>query len=155
MKNLSFKLLIVILLTVTSCSRPVDIEAEKQAIKEMVKMGFETEKKKDVDAVMNLEYFTDDVIVHGSNMPQIQGLEAVRNFYTEFFKILISIEGGSTETFISESGDMAWDYGWNHAVYKGPDGPIDEKGKYLQVLKKINGKWKCVSVCFTSDAPIK
>jgi len=131
----------------------IDIEAEKKAIKELVKNAFEVEKHKDVDEIMALDFFTEDTVAQGPNMPQIKGLEALRIFYTEFFKILETIDGGSTEIIISESGDMACDYGWNRTVYKGPDGPFEDEGKYLQVMKKINGKWKCVAISFSSDKP--
>jgi hypothetical protein len=87
-------------------------------------------------------------------MPLIKGLEAPRNFYTEFFKILDSNERGSTEIIISEVGDMAWDYGWNRTVYKGPNGPIENEWKYLRVYKKINGNWKFVAISFSSDKPV-
>ena len=132
----------------------IDIDAEKKAIKELVKNAFEVEKHKDVDEIMALDYFTEDTVAHGPNMPQIKGLEALRNFYTEFFKILETIDGGSTEIIMSESGDMACDYGWNRTVYKGPDGLFEDEGKYLQVMKKINGKWKCVAISFSSDKPV-
>ena len=153
MKNLFLTLSAIILLAITSCQESIDIESEKQAIRDMVKTAFEVENQKDVDAIMELGYFAEDVIAQGPNMPQINGLEAIRNFYTEFFKILDSIEGGSTEIIISEAGDMAWDYGWNRAVYKGPDGPIKDEGKYLEVWKKINGEWKVVAISFSSDKP--
>jgi ketosteroid isomerase-like protein len=86
-------------------------------------------------------------------MPQIKGLKALRNFYTGFFKTLETIDGGSTEIIMSESGDMACDYGWNRTVYKGPAGPIEDEGKYLQVMKKVDGQWKCVAISFSSDKP--
>jgi ketosteroid isomerase-like protein len=133
----------------------VDVEAEKQEIRDMLKKGFETENQKDVEAVMSLGFMADDIVIQAPNMPQLKGLEAARNFYTEFFKILVSIEGGPTEIIISESGDMAWDYGWNRAVYEGPDGLTEDKGKYLEVWKKIDGKWKIVAVSFSSDKPAR
>jgi ketosteroid isomerase-like protein len=131
----------------------IDIEAEKKAIRDLVKHAFEVENHKDVDEIMDLGYFTEDTIGQGPNMPQIKGLEAFRNFYTEFFKILDSIEGGSSEIIISEAGDMACDIGWNRTVYKGPNGPIKDEGKYIQVMKKINGDWKCIAISFSSDKP--
>jgi hypothetical protein len=47
---------------------------------------------------------------------------------------------------------MAWDYGWNRAVY---EGSIEDEGKYLAVWKKINGEWKSVAISFSSDKPAK
>ena len=117
----------------------IDIEAEKKVIRNLVKIAFEVENQKDVDAIMDLGYFTEDSILQGPNMPQLKGLKAARNFYTEFFKILDSIKGGSIEIIMSEAGDLACDYGWNRTVYKGPDGPFEDEGNYLQVLKNIIG----------------
>jgi hypothetical protein len=42
----------------------IDIDAEKKAIKELVKNAFEVEKHKDVDEIMALDYFTEDTIAH-------------------------------------------------------------------------------------------
>ncbi len=49
--------------------------------------------------------------------------ELIRKGEAGFFKSLITIDGGSTEIILSESGDMACDIGWNRTVYKGQDGP--------------------------------
>ena len=153
MKKYLWTLFTLVLIAGTSCQEKIDIEAEKQVIRDMINTAFEVENQKDVDAMMGLGYFAEDVIGQAPNMPQVKGLEAMRSFYTEFFKILVSIEGGSTEIIMSETGDMAWDYGWNRAVYKGPDGPIEDEGKYLEIFKKINGEWKCVAISFSSDTP--
>jgi ketosteroid isomerase-like protein len=129
----------------------IDIEAEKQVIKDVVTAAFEAEQQKDLDGILSA--YAEDVIAQLPNMPQIKGLEALRNFYTEYFKILVSIEGWSTEITVSKSGDMAWDYGGSQSVINGPDGPIEDEMKYLQVLKKINGEWKCVAISASSDKP--
>jgi ketosteroid isomerase-like protein len=163
MKKLLLILSLVFLLCFTfSCQKAeeiaeepaVDIAAEKQAIRDMLKTAFEVENQKDVDALMALDFIAEDIVIQAPNIPQLKGLEAVRNFYTEFFKTLVSVEGGPTEIIISEVGDMAWDYGWNRVVYTGPEGPIEDEGKYLEVWKKINGDWKIVAVSFSSDKPI-
>ncbi len=48
---------------------------------------------------------------------------------------------------------MAWDNVWYRIVINGPDGPIEEKGNYLEVWEKINGEWKCVVISISSDEP--
>lgn len=151
MKNLIGSLFALLLLAGTSCQESVDIEAEKQLIKDMVTAAFEAEQQKDLDAI--LSYFAEDVIGQLPNMPQVQGLEAMRDFYTEYFKILVSIEGWSTEITVSKSGDMAWDYGGSRSVINGPDGPIEDETKYLEVWKKIDGEWKVVAISASSDKP--
>ncbi len=144
MKNLLWVLFILVYLAGTSCQESVDIEAEKQVIRDVVTKAFEAEQQKDLDGILSA--YAEDVIAQVSNMPQIQGLEAMRDFYTEYFKILVSIEGWSTEIIVSEAGDMAWDYGGSRSVVNGPDGPIEGEGKYLCVWKKINSEWKCVAI---------
>ena len=131
----------------------LDINAEKQTIKDIVQKAFEAEQQKDLEATLSI--YAENVIFQPPNMPQTEGLEALRNFYTEFFKMLVSIEGGTKEVFISKAGDMAWDYGWNRGVYESPEGRIEDEGKYLAVWQKIDGEWKCVAISFSSDKPAK
>ncbi|MGM0408357.1 MAG: YybH family protein [Bacteroidota bacterium] len=151
MKNLIWSLLVLFLLAGTSYQESFDIEAEKKVIRDMVATAFKAEQQKDMNTLLN--YYSEDVIVQLPNMPRIQGREALKKFYYEFFKILVSIEGGSIEVRISEDGDMAWDYGWNRSVVNGHDGPIEDKGKYLSIYKKINEEWKCVAISSSSDKP--
>jgi uncharacterized protein (TIGR02246 family) len=131
----------------------VDVEAEEQAIREIAQKAFEAERQKDINAVLSI--YAENVVVQPPNMPQIEGVEALRNFYTEFLKILVSIEGSPTKVTISEAGDMAWNYTWNRAVYEGPEGRIEDEGKALSVWQKINGEWKIVAISYSSDKPAK
>jgi ketosteroid isomerase-like protein len=129
------------------------IEAEKKAIYDLFKKASEFESQKDLDALMELGYFDETVIAHAPNMPPIKGLEAMRNFYSDFFKILDSIEGDLIDINISESGDMAYAYGWFKMGFKSPDGPIEDEGKNLLVFRQINSKWKCVAGSFSTNKP--
>ena len=151
MKNLIWSLFALLLLAGISCKQSVKIEAEKQLIRDLVTTRVEAERQKDINAVLNI--FGEDVILQISNRPQVQGLEALRNFFIEFFNVMVSVEEVSTEVSVSEAGDMAWDYGWYRVVINGPDGPIEEEGKYLEVWKKINAEWKCVAFNISSDEP--
>ena len=125
------------------------LAAEEQAIKLLIDNVFEAEKRKDIGAI--LSFYSDDVIVQPPNAPQFQGMEALRNFYVEFLKLLVSIDGGSTKTVISTAGDMAYDIGWNRTVFEAPGGTIEDEGKYLTVMKKINGEWKIVAISYSSE----
>ena len=162
MKKLFMVLALVFMLCLTfSCQKgeevaeepAVDIEAEKQVIIQLNQQWFEAENRKDLEATMSNA--AEGIIIQSQDMPQFEGLAALRNFYTEFFKILVSIEGGSTNVVISESGDMAWDYGWNRNVIEGPEGPIEGEAKYLGVWQKIDGKWKAVAISFNGNKPLQ
>ena len=127
----------------------VDIKAEKKAIKEAGIASFEAEDKKELEKL--LSYFADDVIVQGPNMPQLQGMDALREFYKGFLPTLVTIKGESSHIEVASSGDMAWDIGYNKAEYKGPEGNFKDQGKYFCTWKKINGDWKIAVIAFSSD----
>ena len=130
----------------------VDIEAEKKAIKEAVKIAFEAEDKKDLEKLLDL--FADDVVVQAPNMPQFQGKDAVRDFYKGFLPTIVTIKGESSHVEVSSSGDMAWDVGYNKAEYKGPEGNFKDQGKYFATWRKVNGKWKCSAIASSTDLPL-
>ena len=128
---------------------------EKEAIAKMMEQAVKAEKNKDADTAV--KFFTDDVIVQPADMPQIQGTQALHDLYTGFmFKLpYISFDSKSIETIVAESGDMAYDMGWNLFVFPGSEGNLEVKGKYLAVMKKVNGEWKIAALAFSNDQPAK
>ena len=134
--------------------KKVDIEAEKAAAIKVMEKIVEAESRRDVDTA--IKYYTEDAIFQAPDMPQIKGIKAVREVYTEFFKMPFkSFESGSTETVVAESGDMAYDIGWNILVFDGPDGDMEVRSKYLAILRKIDGEWKTAVLAFSNDQPAK
>jgi len=133
----------------------VDIALEKEAVSKVAEMMVAAEVRQDADAAVS--FCTDDVIVQPPDMPQIIGTQALHDLYTGYmFKLgYESFLSGSTETVVSPSGDMAFNTGWNLFVFKGPDGDIEVKGKYLSVMMKINGEWKIAAIAFNNDQPAK
>ena len=129
----------------------VDVKAEKKVLAELIDVTFKAEDKKDLKTL--LEFFADDVIVQGPGAPQFQGIKALKEFYEGYLKTLVTIKGESTHIEVSSSGDMAWDAGFNKAEYKGPKGNFKDQGKYFASYKKVNGKWKCAAIAFSSDNP--
>lgn len=67
--------------------------------------------------------------------------------------MLISINGKPTQIEVASSGDLAYDLGNSTATMNGPNGPYEDKQKYLIIWKKIDGKWKAVAGSFSSDLP--
>ena len=128
----------------------VDIEAEKKLIWEANQEWFKLENEKNVDAIME-KFIADDIILQVPGMPQHVGKEAVHKSMSELFKVLISIEGKPTRLEVADSGELAYDLGNATAKMMGPDGPVDDKQKYLIVWKKIDGKWKAIAGSFSSD----
>ena len=86
-------------------------------------------------------------------MPQFQGKDKMRELYKGLLPNIVSIKGESSHVEVSSSGDMAWDWGYNKAVYKGPDGDVKDEGKYFASYKKVDGVWKCSAIAWSSDLP--
>jgi ketosteroid isomerase-like protein len=129
----------------------VDIEAEKKEIWESNQEWYRLENDKKVDKIFE-KFIDDDIIFQVPGMPQFVGKEAVYSFMKEFIEnVLVSVEGKPTRLEVAESGELAYDLGNSTAKVMGPDGPADDKQKYLIVWKKIEGKWKAIAGSFSSD----
>jgi len=129
----------------------VDIEAEKKKIWESNQEWYRLENDKKVDEIFE-RFIDDDIIFQVPGMPQFVGKEAVYSFMKEFIEnVLVSVDGKPTSLEVAESGELAYDLGNSTAKVMGPDGPVDDKQKYLIVWKKIDGKWKAIAGSFSSD----
>jgi ketosteroid isomerase-like protein len=93
------------------------------------------------------EDMTEDSILHKCGAPQIRGLDAWREDYEGFFKSgFISTSITCLGREVSASGDMAWEYGSYVSEFEGPEGRSKLEGKYLGIMKKVEGKWKSAAV---------
>ncbi len=123
----------------------VNFEAEKIEIERVLKRIEAAENRKDVDAMF--EEMTEDSILQKCGAPQIQGRDAFRKDYEQFFKSgFFSTSITCLEREVSASGDMAWEYGSFISEFEGTDGRTKSAGTYLGVMKKVDGKWKSAAV---------
>lgn len=100
-------------------------------------------------------FYADEAIIQSAGIPQVQGKEALAKLYRQFFEggQLKDFSGTTTKLEVSQSGDLAYEYGINRMVFADPNGDLLDIGKYLAIWKKINNKWLIVALSFTSDAP--
>lgn len=142
-------------LTLAACQAPqapqVDLAAETAAVTARSKA---VAAEAAMDTEKSLTFWAPDAIVQPAGQPQIQGTEGIRALYKHFFEsgMLKSFQGTATKVEVAASGDLAWEYGVNKFVLKGPTGDLLDTGKYLIVWKKINGEWMVAGISFTSDA---
>lgn len=108
-----------------------------------------------LDAEGSVAFYAEDAIVQPDGAPQIRGRDAIAGSYRQFFEdsqLKEFFVKGSHIT-VSQSGDLAYEYGVNRTVLAGPEGDLVDVGKYLLVWKKIDGEWLVVVLAFSSDAP--
>jgi len=130
----------------------VDLAAEKNAISKLTLDWFAAELRRDMDA--SLSYLAPDAVFQAEGAPAIVGTTALRAAYEEIFKIPFTDWVIEPRTVVvSGSGDLAYDIGSFKMVFEGPEGRKEEPQKSTIVWQKLEGQWKVVVCCFSSDSP--
>lgn len=129
----------------------IDLEAEKKILRQYITKWHEAEVQGDYEACLN--FYAEDAIVHPPNRDPVKGKATIREFHKDVLHNVESGIGETTRIEISSSGDLAYDIGLSHMVFKSTEGLVEEVQKYLIVWKKINGEWKCIAISFNSNKP--
>ena len=134
-------------------SPPADRAADEAAIRQMDDQFFAAVKARDAAAAAAL--YADDAVSMPANSPPLMGREAVMKFNAEFFKApQLAMTGGSESIKFSDDGTVAYETGKYSATFADAKGKIiKDEGKFLNVMKKIDGKWKIVADAFSSNMP--
>ena len=154
MSFLRAAILLPIIVFVGACdseptSRPVDVNADEQQIRQLTQEWFDAENRKDLSTIMG--FVAEGIVMEVPGVPIIEGKQAMRDFMTTFLKSLVGITSGPMTIVVSNSRDVAYHFGTSTAVFEGPDGEFEDPEKYLFVWKKIDGEWKAVAGAFSSD----
>jgi ketosteroid isomerase-like protein len=111
------------------------------------------------DVAKSASYYADDAIVQPAGAPQVNGNANILALYKSFFAnpSLKELRGTPSSTWISSSGDLAYEVGVNRIVVGTPAGDMLDMGKYVIVWKHEKGDWYVKALSFTSDAaaPVK
>jgi ketosteroid isomerase-like protein len=107
----------------------------------------------DVDAAV--AGYAPDAISNPPNSPPLVGHDAIRKYNADFFKLpKLHITGSSETIRFSDDGTMAWAEGSYAISFADPKGhTVKDEGKYLNVLRQMNGKWVVVADAFSSNNP--
>ena len=102
------------------------------------------------DSVGAANAYSKEGTLMADNMPALSGVEKISAFWGGFSKIaegltLTTLEVWGDENFITEEGVFE---------VKGKDGNQLDKGKYLVLWKKEDGKWKLHRDLSNSDLPL-
>jgi len=152
-KVISGVLLTATAIAIISCSKPeIDVAAETEAVRARSDGIVSAEAALDVEG--SLDFFAEDAIVQPADAPQIRGHDAIAGMYRGFFESsqLKEFSAKGSHITVSQSGDLAYEYGVNRTVLSGPEGDLVDIGKYLLVWRKIAGEWMVVVLTYSSDA---
>lgn len=135
---------VLVALLAVSCAPPTAQESEGIAARSAEWVAaFEA---RDVDALVAL--YTDDARVLPPNAAAMQGADAVRGVFAEMIDAGLSGDLQSIETM--EAGDL----GYHVGTYSlGIDGDEVDRGKFIEIWRKVDGVWLITADMFSSDLP--
>ena len=127
-----------------TAAAPVDTKAAENEIRALDSTYFAAVRAKDANAIAAL--YTEDAVSQVPNAPALRGTDAIVKYYQDYFKTpQLTMTGGPETIKISDDGSMAYDAGTYAASWADAKGKIiKDEGKYMEVLKKVNGKWKSI-----------
>jgi ketosteroid isomerase-like protein len=133
----------------------VDRAAEEASLKATELAWSETAGKKEIDNFMS--FVTDDIIQLPPNARAAKGKDAVRKEWETLFGLKDStVKWDPTLVQVSESGELGYTSGTYSLTFTDDKNlKVEEKGKYLEVWKKVDGKWKCHIDMYSADGPPK
>ena len=107
--------------------------------------------KGDVEATA--AFMADDGVTMSPNVPLSKGKDAIRKEWQG----LLGLKDGTiswqpTSVEVAASGEIGYTSGtWKMSWTDDKKGKLEDHGKYLEVWKKIDGKWKCTYDMYSSD----
>jgi uncharacterized protein (TIGR02246 family) len=117
----------------------VDLAAEEAALRQADEQFAAAASAKDMDALMS--FYAPDAVMMMPNAPAVTGVGGIRDMYNQFLPTT-SMSWSPAQVIVARAGDMAVTRGSFHMTLQTPAGPVEDRGKYLTVWKKVDGQWK-------------
>ena len=135
-------------LSVSACAGKTDpgfTRADAEAIKKNTSDFITAFNAKEVDKV--IEFYGENSVLMPPNKPLLRGRDVLKSFYGE------QVTRGQLSMEVEEvqgHGPLAYEAGTYRMAFA--DGSID-RGKYLHVLRNMNGTWRTEKTIWSSDLP--
>lgn len=127
-------------------------EAAEARIRELGRQWVAAIAAKDTAAIMN--FYAPDARFMLPNAPAAAEPETIRSAWANMMGMPnVSITFEPTDVHVSDDGAMAYDIGTYRVSYDGPNGPVEDNGKYLVVWVKQGGEWKAVADMINTNLP--
>lgn len=157
MKHLQIQIAIIVAVTIlSSChSSHTDIQAEKDAIRDLDRLWTEDIRNKRTDNIMDM--MASDAVFMMDNLTIIEGRDAVRDaqlaWYADTTIDFSTFQAEIVDIEMSLSGDMAYVRGIESYSQKLPEGITQQNNKWINIWKKVEGEWKAAVAISNSDNP--
>ena len=101
---------------------------------------------KDIDKILTL--YTENSVFMPPNKPLLRGRDSLKQFYDGLLKAG-SKDLKMTPGDVAGHGPLAYESG----SYSMMNGEVPDRGKYLFILRNMNGSWKIEYTSWSSDLP--
>lgn len=131
----------------------IDTTAAVAAIRRNDDAFFAAVKARDAKAAAML--YAPDATSMPANSPPVVGRDAIEKYNQEFLKLpKLTMTGESQLIRFSGDGTMAYDAGRYSVSFVDAKGhAVTDEGKFLNVLRPVNGEWLVVVDAFSSNQP--
>lgn len=132
----------------------VNRSEEEKALRALDLAWSDAANRKDLDGVVS--YMADDGETLAPNEPAASDKAAIKASWANLLGLPgLSIHWVPRRVQVAESGDLGFTSGTYMLTYNDANGQlVSDRGKYLEVWKKVDGKWKCLSDAYNSDVPL-
>jgi ketosteroid isomerase-like protein len=119
---------------------------DQQAIRQVSATLESAFNAKDIDKILTL--YTENSVFMPPNKPLLRGRALLKGFYDSL------LAGGSKDLKIT-SGDVAGQgpLAYESGSYSMMNGNVPDRGKFLFILRSMNGTWKIEYTSWSSDLP--
>jgi uncharacterized protein (TIGR02246 family) len=131
----------------------VDAQAEARAIRDTIGRWIGTIDSK--DAAGAASFYAEDGVFMVPNAPPARGRDAIRAAWSGLLQapnVSLRVESATIE--VAQAGDMAYELGTYRLGMDGPQGRIEDDGKYVVVWRKREGRWQVMADIFNSNRPL-
>ena len=137
-----------IILSGCNAGTEIDIQTEKDILRNLEDQWAEGFMTKDADKILDL--YSADAVSMSSEKPTLTGIQEIRKHIESMLSdsaLIFNTYKYSIDVMeISASGDLAYVRGHDEVTMKTKEGTIQDKGRYIDIWKKIDGKWKIITM---------
>jgi uncharacterized protein (TIGR02246 family) len=128
--------------------------ADEAAIRAINPVWFKSYNAGDVESIVAL--YAEDAVLNPPGAPAARGQDAIREYLNKDVAgsaaAGVSLNGPPT-TDVGVSGDLGWEWGTFTVTDK--SGATVDRGKYVSVCERRNGKWLIIRDIWNSDGSMK